>query len=187
MAEGRYQSKVNSLEDIEAQWAALASVDGTRAYRAIWTLAMASTPTVRFLRSRLQPVPSVKPEDIARMVSDLGSDRFAERRKAEQELARIAESARPALLQTLAAKPSLEVRRRAEGLLERLDPLQSLDCLRTLRALEVLENIGSAEAEQLLERLAAGAPQARLTQEAKGTLVRLAKQLDPRDRQPSKK
>ena len=44
-----------------------------------------------------------------------------------------------------------------------------------LRAIEVLEHIGTAEARQVLKSLANGAPEARRTREAKSSLERLAK------------
>jgi hypothetical protein len=47
--------------------------------------------------------------------------------------------------------------------------------LRELRAVEVLERIGSKEACSLLENLAAGAPEATLTVEAKASLARMKK------------
>ncbi len=47
--------------------------------------------------------------------------------------------------------------------------------LQMLRVMEVLEHIGTAEARQVLAGLAKGAPEARLTQEAKASLERLAK------------
>jgi hypothetical protein len=109
------------------------------------------------------------------MVGDLNNDRFTVRQKAQGELARLAELARPALLYMLTSKPSLEVRQRIDSLLANLDPLTSSECLRILRALEVLENIGTSEAQQLLEHLATGAPQARLTREAQATLARVTK------------
>jgi len=42
-----------------------------------------------------------------------------------------------------------------------------------LRAVEVLEHIGTAAARGLLERLALGAPEARLTQEVKAIVRRM--------------
>jgi hypothetical protein len=42
-----------------------------------------------------------------------------------------------------------------------------------LRAVEVLERIGNAEARRVLEALAKGAPEARLTREARTSLERL--------------
>jgi hypothetical protein len=43
-----------------------------------------------------------------------------------------------------------------------------------LRAVEVLEHLDAAESRRLLETLASGAAEARLTQEAKASLARLA-------------
>ena len=77
---------------------------------------------------------------------------------------------------TLAGEPSAEVRRRVEELLRKLDgPMPSSGQLRDLRSVEVLEHIGTPEAKQVLQTLAKGAPEARLTQEAKASLERLTK------------
>jgi hypothetical protein len=62
---------------------------------------------------------------------------------------------------------NLEVRRRIESLLERLErPLDQVSQLRAYRALTLLERINSAESRQLLAELADGAPAAWLTIEA---------------------
>src|SRR5262249_3132527 len=75
-----------------------------------------------------------------------------------------------------ANKPSLEVARRAEDLLQKLEgPVRAPETLRNLRAVEVLEHIGTAQAEEILKSLARGHPDARLTQEAKASLDRLGK------------
>jgi hypothetical protein len=52
-------------------------------------------------------------------------------------------------------------------------PVASADALRQLRAVEALEHIGTADARQVLQRLADGAPDARLTREAQASLERL--------------
>src|SRR5262249_37301580 len=65
---------------------------------------------------------------------------------------------------------------RIEDLLQKLDgPVPSAANLRIIRAVQVLEYTDDPEARKLLEKLAQGAPTARLTQEAKAALERLAK------------
>jgi hypothetical protein len=49
------------------------------------------------------------------------------------------------------------------------------ETLRCLRAIELLERLGTPEARKLLERLGQGSPEAWLTQEAKASLGRLGK------------
>jgi hypothetical protein len=80
----------------------------------------------------------------------------------------------PALRKALDSKPSAEARRRMESVLEKPRNLPP-GTLQAIRAVEVLENISTPGARRLLESLAEGAPEARLTQEAKASLGRLAK------------
>jgi hypothetical protein len=95
------------------------------------------------------------------------------------QLAELAELAEPLLLQTLFTVPSAEVRSQIEALLARLGPLPATpEGLRQRRALLVLEQVGSAAARAHLERLAQGAPGARLTRDARAALDRLRRR-DP--------
>ena len=80
-----------------------------------------------------------------------------------------------ALRHALRIHPSPEVRRRVDQLLEKLDLAKSPQRLQGLRTVEVLEHIGTPEAQAVLKSLAQGAPEARLTQEAKAGLDRLVK------------
>ena len=74
------------------------------------------------------------------------------------------------------ALPSLEVSRRLEALLERVEKRSlSAKQLHMLRTLEVLEEIATPDAREVLLALAKGAPGAWLTSEAKACLDRLAK------------
>jgi maltooligosyltrehalose synthase len=59
-------------------------------------------------------------------------------------------------------------------LLSRLDVGQSPAARRLLWAVRILEYLGTSAAEQQLQKLARGVPEARLTQEAKAALERLA-------------
>lgn len=110
----------------------------------------------------------------ARLVADLDGKQFEIRHRAEEELERQGDAAELLLRQTLAAKSSLHVHQRLEALLQKLDgpPITSVVRLRSLRALEVLEYLNNAEAREILQSLAAGLPQARLTKEAKAVLQR---------------
>jgi hypothetical protein len=127
------------------------------------------------LKAHLRPAPKADSQHLARLVDDLNSDRFPVRERATTELEELAESAEPALQKTLFGKPTPEVRRRVQQLLERLKgPVPPGRRLQAFRAVEVLEHIDTPEAQQILEALAKGAPEARLTQEAKASLERLA-------------
>ena len=69
---------------------------------------------------------------------------------------------------------SVAVRMRITRLLDSFGgKVVSADVVRRERALEVLEHMGGAEARELLEELAKGAPEAALTREAKAALARL--------------
>jgi dipeptidyl aminopeptidase/acylaminoacyl peptidase len=164
-----------SDDELEASWAALAGADATAAYRATWELAAAPGQAVPLLKARLRAVAPPDPTRVARLIADLDSDDFAVREQATRALADLGESALPALRKVLAGRPSAETRQRVEPLLAELEqPANSPECLRVLRAVEVLEHIGTAEARRVLDQLATGLVEARVTQEAKASLSRLA-------------
>lgn len=168
--------------ELQALWQNLTGVDAVQADRAIWALAADAEQAVLFLRKHLRPVPAVEPARLSHLLADLDSDQFAVRDKAMHELEELGELAEPELRKVLAGKPSLEARRRAEQLLEKLrGPLPAGERLRSLRAVEVLERAATEQARRLLAGLAGGAPEARLTREAKGALQRLDRR--PHDRE----
>ncbi len=159
---------------LEAAWKELAGADAAAAYRAIDRLIDAPAVSVPFLRERLRPVAPQDAARVARLLAELGSANFNERTRAAAELERLGELAETPLRRLLAAKPPLEVARRVEGLLARLDgPLTDPERLRQVRAVEVLERIGNAEARRLLQILAEGHADARQTREAMAASRRL--------------
>lgn len=160
--------------DLQTFWSTLAG-DGTKkVHDAIVDLADAPHQAIPFLQERLlSPLPD--PKRLAQLIADLNSEQFPVRQKAEQELEKIGEAAESVLRQTLAAdKPSLEVRRRVEQLLEKLETLTP-QRLQQARAIQVLERADTPEAKKLLETLAQSTQRSRLAREAKMSLDRLNK------------
>jgi WD40 repeat protein len=163
-----------SHQEWERLWKELAGPTSPRTHRAVWTLAQTSEQGVPFVRERLRPAPVPDPQRVVRLLADLDNEQFSVREKASRELGELRTSVEPALRKVLAGKPSLEVRRQVERLLESLSEW-SPEELRALRAVEALEHSGTREASALLEVLATGVPAARLTREAKAALERLAR------------
>jgi hypothetical protein len=161
-----------SLPQLQRYWQGLASEDPRRAWRAVWMLAGAPL-SVAFLGQRLRPAAPVDAAQVARWIAELDAEDFAVRQRAAAALSELGEIAAPALHRALEVRPSAEVRRRLGELLQELSrpsPRQ----LQQVRALEALEYADTPAARHILEELAGGAPQARLTLEARAALGRLA-------------
>jgi HEAT repeat protein len=159
---------------LERLWADLAGTDAARAYQAICELAAYPREAAPFLGRRLRPAAPADPRRIESLLADLDSDTFDVRQKAVRELQTLGELAEPALHRLLRGKPSLDVRKHVERLLGKLnDPLTAPEKLRAVRAVEALERMGTPEARRVLQSLARGGPEARLTREAAASLGRL--------------
>ncbi len=166
-----------SHAEVEKLWSDLAGEDAARAYDAIGKLAAAPNAAIPFLRKHLLPVPLADEKRSARLLADLDSDDFDVRQKAIADLKKLGELALPAYRKALDGKPSLETRRHLDELLDKAQRAWwdiSGERLRVLRAIEALELAGTRESRELLAALAAGAAGARLTEEAKAALERLA-------------
>jgi WD40 repeat protein len=166
-----------TAKEVEALWGELLAVeDGRKPFQAIRSLSASADQAVPFLKEHLQPTPGVDPRRIDQLIVDLDSAEFAVRRQAMEDLEKLGDLTEPALRKALESKPSLEVVKRLEELLQKLEGrVLAAEQVRTLRALEVLEHIGSAAAREVLEGLAKGAPGDLVTREAKASLERLAK------------
>ncbi len=156
-------------------WADLAG-EPRKAFAARRALALSPKTALPLLKERLKPV---QPADAARLrhlFTELDGDTFEAREKARKELEQLGDRAGGALQEVLKSKPSLETHRRIEALLKRLrPPITDAETLRSLRAIAVLEDIGTPEARQILATLAKGAVAVRRTVEAKAALGRLAR------------
>lgn len=163
-----------SASRLEQLWTELANRDAVRAQKAVGELIHSPNAAVSLLAGKLTPVPATPRQRIRTYLADLDSDEFLRRDKATHELEQLGEVAAPAMRKLLEEKPPLEVRRRIEALLETIEarPL-SPDALRAIRTLQVLETIGTSQAQHILEGLASGAAGASRTQDAKASLQRL--------------
>jgi outer membrane protein assembly factor BamB len=160
-------------QELEELWRHLAGDDGEQAHKAIYRLA-ASADTVPFLRERLKPVPRHLDEKIQRLLTELDADRAVIRHRAAAELETMAEAAQGTLQVALQGKPSPEVRRCLEAILDRVrGPIRDPGVVQAVRAVEALEKLGTAEAQQLLKELAQGASGAHQTRDAIDALRRL--------------
>jgi WD40 repeat protein len=160
-----------------ALWAALAGGNGEDAFRTAAILAATPEKTVAEARNRLAPVALVSEARLAQLLADLDAPKFAQRDAASKALADLGDIAEPALHHLLAGKPTLEVRQRAESILQILEKRYTQfpsPALFAERSLDVLERIGTADARTLLEKLARGDPRARQTRQARKALRRMA-------------
>jgi hypothetical protein len=158
------------------QWCAdLGGEDASRAFAAVCGLSEEPAHVVRLFRDRLRPATEGPPDRLRQLIADLDSPQFQQRETARQQLTALEDQAVPALRAALRANPPLEQRRRIEQILDALRVVRAPETLRSVRAVEVLERIGNAEARAVLEKLAKGVAEARLTREAQASLMRLAR------------
>jgi hypothetical protein len=156
----------------ESSWADLANVDAVAAHKALARLT-AAPGTVALLRDRVRPSPRLDAKRLEQLLPNLDNEEFSVREQASKEIEKTGDAALPAIERALARQDaSVEMRRRLELLQSHL-ALPAGERLRELRALEVLERVATPDAQRLLQRLAAGTPDARLTREAKAALDRL--------------
>jgi WD40 repeat protein len=175
MRDGRLPEMKLDAEELEAAWKDLAVADAAKAHRALWRLVAAPREAVPLLGSRLKPVAAPEPAVLTKLIGDLAGEAVAAQEKATKDLEDLEELAETALQDALERKPPPEVRDRLKTLLERLDrPVTDAEQLRALRAVSVLGQVGGPDAQKVLDAVAKGAPQSRLTQEAKAALKRPA-------------
>jgi RNA polymerase sigma factor (sigma-70 family) len=162
-------------EELPKLWMGVGG-DAAEAYRHMGHLIAAGDQAVGLIRGKLAPVYTADPDRVAALVKKLDSSTFSEREEAARELKKLGDAAEPGLRRALQENLSLESRRRIEKLIDDLFGQEDIsgERLRTLRAIEILERIGSTQACQVLGRLAEGSADAWLTKEAKATLQRLA-------------
>jgi RNA polymerase sigma factor (sigma-70 family) len=156
---------------LDALWSDLAA-DAAAADRAVWTFARAGGPGLAYLQARLRPAKAADAPKLAALLADLDSPAFATREQAAKSLEDLGEAAEKALRDTLAGKPTLEVRQQILRLLEKRDQT----VLRCLRAIEAVEHVGTAEARAVLVSLSQDCPNPQVADAARAAAGRLKRE-----------
>jgi WD40 repeat protein len=161
---------------LKAAWLDLASVEAARGHRALWHLVAAAKEGVPFLGSQIY---LLDPARVDKLFADLNSDQYKVRTDATRELEKYGIWMKGRLLTTHKSPPTLEVQRRVDQMLAKLDIPGALtieqERLRVRRVMLALEQVASPGAKAVLAKLAGGAPEADLQQEARAALGRLEK------------
>jgi WD40 repeat protein len=160
----------------EELWAAAAEGERVgKAVEAAFAL-VAREDGRKFLREKLRPAGAdFTDAQVKQWVADLGSDSFRIREAAAKELAAHVRLVAPTLREAVRVAPDLEVRRRLEAILARLDRSPTTDELRAMRLVRATEMAGTAEARELLKGWAGGAAGAILTEDARAALGRIGR------------
>jgi len=169
-------------EQLKELWSRLSAGTSVRAYRAMTTMAGGRDGAVAFIAGRVRPV-STDAARIATFIAQLDNDEWPVRQDASAELSLIGRAAEAALRAASKGKLSVEARPRVSKLLEACSrPYPVLpEAMRVVRAIRILELIGTPQALLVLKNLAKGTPKAHATEHAKAALDRMAK-IDPHRR-----
>lgn len=163
-----------AADDPDRLWADLASDDPAKAYPAAAKLRSDPDGALKLFKAKLRPVAAEAPPAVARLIADLDADRFAVREAASAGLEKVGQDAVGGLRKAMAGKLSAEGAERAGKVLAALrDRVSAPEDLRRLRAVQVLEQLGSGPAVELLKAVAAGPAEAWVTLEAQEAVLRL--------------
>jgi WD40 repeat protein len=176
----RQMSAVKNVKDsIEDLWRQLSNPEPSIAYQAVWQMVAIKDNSVLFLKQQLKPViaPSAKARED--LLDDLHGDSFRKREAAERELRKVVELCEKDLLKEKETAKSLEYLTRIEAILK-TNVISDPQRLQQLRALAVLEYIGTPEALSIIEALAGGGEGSIITLEARESKQRVNEARKPR-------
>ena len=164
-----------SDEQLRSFWKDLSADNAATAHQAMWTMIASPNQSVPFLSTQLKPVAPEDAGKVQQWIADLDSDKFAVRQVAAKELEKVGDQVKPPIQKALKGDLSLEAHRRLEAVLNALADVPDPETLRAIRAIMVLERIGSPEAQVCIGNVGWRRAGARETEEAKAALARLGK------------
>ncbi|MSU78132.1 MAG: WD40 repeat domain-containing protein [Gemmataceae bacterium] len=163
-------------QEVADTWTQLTIEDTAKGHETLW----------RAIASPKQAVPSltnkiylVEPENVRKLFKELDSGNFATRNAAMVKLIDYGRWMEGRYDEALIDPPSLEYKRRVEILKDKLNQTNSpslvQERLRLRRFMLICEQVGSVEAIEALQLIAARGPEEDLRDEAKGSVERLKK------------
>lgn len=169
-----------SPERLDELWEALGGRNAPEAEQAQWNLAAGHTGAVNYIAGRLSKFVPPDKTVVRKHLKDLDSDDFETRRAAQEALAKYGRSIVP-ILETERENPSAEVRASVQRLLRAAAQAipEAPELAREVRAMQVLEIIGTPEAIALLRDVATGTSALDRTAAAQAALDRLGQSGDP--------
>lgn len=168
-------AKLRKLSDkeFEGMWDEVANEDAFRSYRAQRFMAADAERGLALLEKRVKPVPAGDAARLGQLIQDLQSQNNSARRKAMAEIRKHGEAGLGALLQV--GEDQRQTQAMNVMIMKLEKQLASPDRQRAIKSVRVLERIGTDAARSFLDKLAKGAPGARLTTDAKAALDRMGK------------
>jgi hypothetical protein len=154
-------------------WRQLGEENSAKAFEAQCRLRERTGDPVAVLRRHIAPAAPADAVLVTRLIKGLDNDRYEVRERNRAELEKLGDRATSAIMQALQKPASLEAARLLHEIENKLGSDRSPADLAASRAIEVLEHLDTPDACQLLEELASGMPEARITKEAKRTLARM--------------
>jgi WD40 repeat protein len=160
-------------------WQDLAGDRPAYARSALWEMVAAGDASVEYLSERLDLVTDEEIRRIPELVSRLDDDSFLERRAAARELERIGSPALADLKRAYDKTTSPQLRQEIDNLLARInrneDAERDQNLRRSIYAVEILEQIGTAKARERLTRVAERGRYLAEAEDARQALERLRK------------
>jgi WD40 repeat protein len=167
-----------SEKELAALWTDFGGLDFEKADAAFRKLGACGDNALAFLRKQIRQVavPAVDTKQIQEWMANLDSEKFANREKATKALIAQGEVASVPLQDLLAKAPSLEAKQRAELILKKIgDPMPTPERARILDALDLLEQLRTAQATELLREIERDALIPRIRLAARQALTRMSK------------
>ncbi len=170
-------------DSVQKLWIRLAGPDMAEAFSAAVFLERRGQQTVQLLKGRLQPSQPIRSEQVVAWIQQLSSSSYQARTAAHRQLSLLGAAAEDRLRKALQAGCGTEATARITQLLQQAPQRQArTPAEQQMRlAIRVLERIGSAEAFEVVSRLADGPPGARTTLWADGARSRMQARIEGRD------